>query len=248
MAKTDQTSPGKSDIMRVVVLLLPLVLAGLAGCSTDKFEGRPGLTMASGDLPPPGRQDLLLQQRSYLIGPLDKVTIDVYGVAELSRTTQVAADGTLSLPLVGTIQAMGSSSTDLAQRIATSLRGRYVRDPQVTVSVDTVNQTIAVDGEVKKPGLYPVTGRLTLMRAIAQAEGADQFADLSYVVVYRQVNSQQMAALYDVRAIRKGMYADPEVYANDFVLVSEDRASRTFSTVLQGSGLLIAPLVALINR
>lgn len=235
--------------MRVLALLLPLAAAGLAGCATPKFVGRSDLQLvSSGQLPPPARQDLLLQQRSYLIGPLDKVTIDVYGVAELSRTANVAADGTLSLPLVGTIEAMGRSSTQLAEMIASKLRGRYVRDPQVTVNVDTVSQTITVDGEVGKPGLYPVTGRLTLLRAIAQAEGAGEFADLSYVVVYRQVNNQQMAALYDVRAIRQGMYADPEVYANDFVLVSEDRGARTFRTFLQGSGLLVAPLVALIQR
>jgi polysaccharide export outer membrane protein len=234
--------------MRVIALLLPLAMACLAGCSTPKLVGRPGLELVStGELPPPARQDLLLQQRSYLIGPLDKVTIDIYGVPELSRTTNVAADGTLSLPLLGTIQAMGLSSTELAQQIAKGL-DRYVRTPQVTVNVDTANQTLTVDGEVTKPGLYPVNGRLTLMRAIAQAEGATEFANLSYVTVYRQVNKQQMAALYDVRAIRQGMYADPEVYANDFILVSEDRGARTFRFFLQGSGLLVAPIVALLQR
>jgi polysaccharide export outer membrane protein len=234
--------------MRVFALLLILSVTGLAGCSTSKFVGRPGLELVVGDLPPPARQDLLLQQRSYLIGPLDKVTIDVYGVSELSRTTQIEADGTLSLPLVGTLQAMGRSSTELAQMITDKLRGRYVRDPQVTVSVDTVSQTITVDGEVNKPGLYPVNGRLTLMRAISQAQGVGEFADLSYVTVYRQVNDKQMAALYDVRAIRQGMYPDPDVYANDFVLVGEDRGARTFRTLIQGSGLLAAPLVALLQR
>lgn len=235
--------------MRVSALMLPLaMLSGLAGCSTDKFVGRPGLKLVSGDLPAPAREDLLLQQRSYLIGPLDKVSVDVYGVPELTRTIQVDADGSFSLPLIGKIQANGRSSSELAQIIATGLRGRYVRNPQVSVSVDTVSQQITVDGEVEKPGLYPVNGRLTLMRAIAQAQGAAEFADLSYVTVFRQVNNQQMAALYDVRAIRQGIYPDPEVYANDFVLVSEDRGARTFRALLQSSGILVAPLIALIQR
>lgn len=229
--------------------MLPLALvSGLSGCSTDKLVGRPGLQLVSGNLPPPAREDLLLQQRSYLIGPLDKVSVDVYGVPELTRTIQVDADGSFALPLIGKIQANGRSSSELAQIVTTALRGRYVRDPQVTVSVDTVSQQITVDGEVEKPGLYPVNGRLTLMRAIAQAQGAGEFADLSYVTVFRQVNNQQMAALYDVRAIRQGMYPDPEVYANDFVLVSEDRGARTFRAFLQSSGILIAPLIALIQR
>ena len=235
--------------MRSSALILSLALMLLGGCATPKFVGRPDLKLvSSSELPPPTRKDLLLQQRSYLIGPLDKVTIDVYGVAELSRTVQVAADGTLSLPLLGTISAMGLSSTELAQKIGNGLRGRYVRDPQVTVGVDTVSQTITVDGEVSKPGLYPVTGRLTLVRAIAQAEGAGEFANLTYVAVFRQVDDKQMVALYDIRAIRQGIYPDPEVYANDLISVGEDRGARSFRTFIQASGLLVAPLVALIQR
>ncbi len=231
--------------MRFVALMLPLAL--VVGCSTPKFVGRPGVQLTAGDLPPPTRQDLILQRRSYLIGPLDKVTIDVYGVPELSRTLQIDADGTLSLPLVGTIQAAGKSPPELSSVLAASLRGRFVRDPQVTVNVDTVNQTITVDGEVDKPGPYPVTGRLTLMRAIAQASGGTEFANMSYVLVYRQVEDKQMVALYDVRGIRQGLYPDPEVFANDFVLVSEDRGARTFRAFLQSSGILVAPLVALVQ-
>ncbi|WP_447411839.1 SLBB domain-containing protein, partial [Clostridium perfringens] len=78
-------------------------------------------------------------------------------------------------------------------------------------------QTVAIDGQVNTPGLYPVVGRMTLMRAIASAKGLADFAQPSYVVVYRRVNNQEMAALYDLRAIRNGAYADPDIFANDIV-------------------------------
>jgi len=231
----------------------PIVLAAIAcllvSCSGPKFVGRPGLTVIQGaELPSPTRQDLILQQRSYLIGPYDKVSIDVYGVAELSKTIQVDASGTIAMPLIGVVEAAGKSPTELSEIIAAKLRGRYVRDPQVTVNADTVNQTITVDGEVQKPGLYPVTGHMTLMRAVAQAEGTTEYANTSYVVVFRQVDNNQMAALYDLRAIRQGMYNDPEVFANDIVLVGESEGRRVFQTVIQGSALLVAPLVALIQN
>jgi len=199
-------------------------------------------------MPPPTREDLLLQQRSYLIGPQDKVIVDVYGVPELSKTIQVDASGTIALPLVGVIEASGKSTTELATLITDRLRARYVRDPQVTVSADTINQAITVDGEVEKPGQYPVNGRMTLMRAVASAEGTAQYADDTYVVVFRQVASQQMAALYDLRAIRQGMYADPEVYANDIVFVGESNGRRLFTTIIQAGALVTAPIVALIQR
>lgn len=235
--------------MKLWVVLASIAGLATSGCSTPRLIGRPDLQIVSGaTLPPPGREDLILQQRSYLVGPFDRVAVDVYGVPELTRTVQVDAGGRIALPLVGDIQAAGSTTAQLAEMIKERLRGRYVRDPQVIVNADTVNQMITVDGEVDEPGLYPVTGRMTLMRAIARAKGVTEFGNTHFVVVYRRVNNQDMAALYDLRAIRLGMYEDPEVFSNDVVYVGEDRARRLFQTALQASGLLVAPLIALIQR
>jgi polysaccharide export outer membrane protein len=100
---------------------------------------------------------------------------------------------------------------------------------------------------VKQPGLFPIVGRMTLMRAIARAQGVTEFARENHVVVFRRVNDQNMAALYDLRAIRQGLYADPEIYANDIVLVGESHARRVFHDFLQASGFLAAPLVTLLR-
>lgn len=231
------------------ILLACALAATLMGCvRDDTLVGRADLEVVEqGDLPPPGREDLILQQRSYVIGPLDRVTIDVYGVPDVSRTVQVDASGTVALPLVGEVLAAGRTPSELASEIADRLRNRYVRDPQVTVNADTVNQMITVDGQVKQPGLYPVTGRMTLQRAVATARGLTEYANTNYVVVFRQVNNQEMAALYDLRAIRQGIYSDPEVFANDLVLVGEARGLRMFETLLQGAAVLVAPIVTLVR-
>lgn len=225
-----------------------LAVFSLGGCASDRLVGRPDMKIVDGGrLPPPALDDMILQQRSYVVGPFDKVEIDVYGVPELSRTVQVDASGTIAFPLVGTLAASGKTTSQLASAIADRLRGKYIRDPQVTVNADTISQMITVDGQVQKPGLYPVTGRMTLIRAIARAEGTTDFANTSYVVVFRRVDGKDMAALYDLRAIRQGIYPDPEVYANDIVSVGESNGRRIFQTVVQGSGLLVAPLVAILN-
>lgn len=235
--------------MRFRAILAGLAVAlALSGCTGDKLVGRPGLNVVqTGELPPPGKEDLMVQQRSYLIGPYDKVAVEVYGMGELTRTTQVDGTGKIALPLIGEIEAAGLSPAQLRDVIATRLRGRFVRDPQVIVTADTVNQMVTVDGQVKEPGLYPVTGRLTLQRAIAVAKGATEYAATNYVVVFRRVNNQDMAALYDLRAIRQGMYADPEVYANDVIYVGESGRARTFQAIIQGSALLSVPLIALLQ-
>jgi polysaccharide export outer membrane protein len=107
---------------------------------------------------------------------------------------------------------------------------------------------ITVDGQVREPGLYPVLGRTTLMRAVATAKGTTEFARLQDVVVFRTVGDQQMVALYNLQAIRRGVYPDPEVFANDVVVVGDSPARRLFRDVLQAAPLLVTPLVALLNQ
>lgn len=211
--------------------------------------GRSDLTIVNeGDLPPPATVDLISEPRSYLIGPLDRLSVDVYGVAELSRSVQVDASGRISLPLIGSLEASGKTPSDLGTMIADRLRARYVRDPKVTVNLtETVSQVVTVDGAVRAPGLYNVSGRMTLMRAIARAEGTTEYARENYVVVFRRVNNKDMAALYDLRAIRQGVYKDPEIFANDIIQVSDSSARRLFRDVIAASPLLVTPLIAVLQ-
>jgi polysaccharide biosynthesis/export protein len=133
--------------------------------------------------------------------------------------------------------------------LARRLAGNYVRDPQVTVNLEeTVSQVVTVDGQVTRPGLYPVIGRMTLMRAVANAGGTAEFARLDDVVVFRTVAGQRYAALYNLRAIRRGVYADPEIFANDIVVVGDSQARRIFRDILQAAPLITTPIIALVQN
>lgn len=227
---------------------LPLVaLSLLAGCAgPGQLGGASNITVMQGsELPAPDRADLLSESRPYLIGPFDKLMIDVFGIEELSqKEVQTDASGRISFPLAGVIEAAGKTPAEIEDEIEARLRSRYVRDPQVTVNLkETVSQVITVDGQVKKPGLYPVIGKMTLMRAVATAEGTAEFAKLDDVVIFRTVNGQQLAALYNLKAIRRGNYADPEVFANDVVVVGDSQARRLFRDALQVVPLLTTPLI-----
>jgi len=200
-------------------------------------------------LPVPGRTDLVSEARPYLIGPFDKLSIEVFGVEELNRQVQTDASGRISFPMVGAINAQGKTPEELSAEIEARLREQHVRDPQVTVNLlETVSQVVTVDGEVRQPGLYPVVGRMTLMRAIATAQGTTEFARTQNVLVFRRVANQDLVGLYNLGAIRSGLYADPEIYAQDIVVVDENRARRIFRDILQAAPLLTTPLVALLQN
>ena len=166
-------------------------------------------------------------QPSYRIGPFDQLQVNVFGVPELSGTAQVDGDGQLNLPLVGAVDALGRTPPELAAEVERAYATRYVRDPNVTIQVTTPqSQRVVVSGQVREAGVFPVQGRLTLLQAIAQAQGLSDYANSSNVVVLRQVNGQQSAARFDLREIEAGRMADPELAPGDTVIVDTARARR----------------------
>ena len=202
----------------------------------------------SAALPAPDRNDLTAADRPSLIGPLDTIQVDVFNVPELSREMQVDASGRISMPLAGTIDARGKTAEELAAAIEGSLRGRYVRNPEVTVNIkSSVSQVVTIDGQVVEPGLYPVTNQMTLMRAIASAKGLSEFAKQNEVVILRTVNDRKMAGLYNIGAIRRGVYDDPPVYANDVIIVGDSPQRRLFRDFVSLSPVLAAPLIAILQ-
>ena len=232
--------------------ILPILgLSVLSSCAGSSVLGQSrDVTLVSSEgLPEPTRADQLTANRPYLIGPFDKLKIDVFGIEDLSREVQIDASGRLSFPLVGVVEASGLTPDELGKELEQRLTGRYVRNPNVTVNLEeTVSQVITVDGQVDKPGLYPVIGRMTLVRAVATAGGAAEFAKLDDVVIFRSVNGKQLAGLYNLKAIRRGNYNDPEVFANDVIIVGDSKARRLFRDLIQASPLLTTPLIILFRQ
>ncbi|WP_309141089.1 polysaccharide biosynthesis/export family protein [Novosphingobium sp. G106] len=202
----------------------------------------------SSSLPAPNRADLTAADRPALIGPLDTIQVDVFNVPDLSRELQVDAGGRIAMPLVGSLDARGKTAEELSRSIEQALRGRYVRNPEVTINIkSSVSQVVTVDGQVVEPGLYPVTNQMTLMRAIASAKGMSEFARQDDVVILRTVEGRKMAGLYNMAAIRRGAYDDPPIYANDVIVVGDSPQRRLFKDFVSLAPLLAAPLIAVVQ-
>ena len=236
--------------MRKLLSISFAVLALSACGSGPRLESTSRLTVVEGEteLPSPLRSDLVAPGRIALIGPLDTIQVNVFGVPELSRQIQVDGGGRIAMPLIGTLDAGGKTAGELADSITTALTGRYVRQPDVTVNiVSSVSQVVTVDGQVVEPGLYPVTNQMTLLRAVASARGLGEYADHKDIVILRTVEGKKMAALYNIGAIRRGIYDDPPIYANDVIVVGNSPQRRLFRDIIALSPLIAAPLVAILK-
>ena len=233
--------------MRVFLSVL-LVSLALGGCASKPkpFGGAPSLQVYRQEaLPAPSATDFVKVEGTSLIGPYDKLSVKVFGLEELSQEeVQADASGRISVPLAGSVQAGGRTTDQVAEEIAEKLRENHVRNPRVAVNLrDAIAQVITVGGEVKEPGVYPVTSQLTLLGAVSRAKGTTEFAKLDDVVVFRTVGGQRMAALYNIAAIRRGVYEDPRMYPNDVVMVGDSPGRRLFRDILQTAPSLLTPLI-----
>lgn len=212
--------------IKFAVPALALLALSACGAGARLDEGSTAVRVAE-TLPAPDSPEIAVNPSTYRLGPTDEIVVSVFGAPELDREGRIDAAGNFALPLAGTVQAGGKTPDELARAIEEKLRGRYLRDPQVAVNIkQAVGHLVTIDGEVREPGVYPVLGRMTLQQAIATAKGASEAADIKNVVVFRTVDGQRMAAMFNLRDIRSGRYEDPEIYGNDIVVVGENSLRR----------------------
>lgn len=169
----------------------------------------------------------------YKIGPQDVLDISVFKVPELSKTVQVADSGHINLPLVGEVPAAGRTAQDVERELTKQLGAKYLQNPQVTVFVKEYNsQRVTIEGAVKKPGVYPIRGRSTLLQAIATAEGLTEIAQ-SEVVIFRETNGARTAAKFDIEAIRAGTAQDPQLMQGDTIVVATSALASSFQNLMK---------------
>lgn len=120
----------------------------------------------------------------YRIGPSDVIEVMIEDAPELSRVLRVSADGTILTPFLGSIAAQQKTPNELAKLISDRLRGEYLEDPQVTVTVRQINsRTYFVQGAVRRAGLYQIEGQPSLLKLITIAGGlSDNYGSTAFII------------------------------------------------------------------
>lgn len=134
------------------------------------------------------------------IGPGDVLDIQVYGDDKLSTRGKVLGDGTLPMPLLGSIAVAGRKPKDVASYLERALE-QYVKAPSVTVMIQESQVSVAVIGEVKQPGVIPLDSPATVLQALAKAGGLTDFADSSGIFVLRPAGDKTQRIRFTYAAL-----------------------------------------------
>ena len=233
---------------RGIVAILTLSL--LAGCgNAPKLRSTADLKVFQGaELPAPSRLDLTGDVQPVLVGPFDKlsIAIDNSGIPELTRDVEVDETGKIYVPGAGVITVSGKSASEVASLLQGQLKANYVRSPHVAVTVkDSVSQLLTIEGEVKNPGQFPVLGETTLLQAMASAKGVTETASTDDVLVFRTVDGQRLAALYNLKLVRRGTVPDPRLFPKDIVVVGDSPTRRLLRDLAATLPLLTTPIFIL---
>lgn len=158
----------------MIRILLPTILMLMAAPANDGVQAvaavKPIVTASRGE---------------YVIGPEDVLDISIWNNTTISRTVPVRPDGMISLPLLNDVRASGQTPLQLRDDLMKRLV-EYMPNPEVSVIVREVHSPkVSVVGFVKKPGRFELRTGSTVLDLLAQAEGVNEFASPSRIVVLR---------------------------------------------------------------
>lgn len=159
-------------------------------------------------------------QAGYVLGPNDAITVVVYGQTEFNVQTKVKPDGSISLPLVGRIQAAGRTVVGLADDVANQLKSKnLLRDPIVNVEITEYNSRfVRVAGKVAQPGLVPLDRPYRVLDALLRS-GWVRDDGATFVVLRRAGQGEQLINTADLA--RGDPARDPMLEAGDTVYVPD---------------------------
>ncbi len=126
-----------------------------------------------------------LSMSQYQLGSGDKINISVFGENDLSIEVRLPDVGTINYPFLGEVKLVGLTAAEVEQLIYTGLKGDYLINPSVSVTI-TEYRPFFIDGEVKRPGGYPYQPGLTVNKAAALAGGYTDRASKDNVVIVRE--------------------------------------------------------------
>jgi polysaccharide export outer membrane protein len=174
-------------------------------------------------LPAPGQEPApaLPTFPEYLVAPGDVLRVVVWKEPELTSEVFVRLDGRITVPLVGDIAAAGRTTEQLAIEVRTKLMA-FLEVPQVTITVSqAISARFYVVGEVAASGAFPLTGRITVLQALALAGGFREFAKRERLTIIRERAGVTQALSFNFRDLEAGINLEQNIalQAGDVIIV-----------------------------
>ncbi len=171
---------GLVALIMVFALSAPVALG--QGLNQDKQAAQDqdagaGIQTMEPNAPTSGSQDIAgggMEGPDYVLGPEDVVTITVFNLPEMTQTVRVENDGTITVKLLGKVQAAGLTTSELRDELQRDWGKSYLEDPHVQIFIRQFHsQPVSVVGAVAKPGIYQLPGPRSLIQVLAMAGGVN---------------------------------------------------------------------------
>lgn len=177
------------------------------------------------------------QEQSYVLGPDDVIDVQVFGQFQQPIRTRVRSDGTITLPLIGSVRAAEQTPGQLAEAIRQQyLRGGFYPNPIVNVEVVSyTSRNVTVLGAVRTPGVVPLVRPATLTNVIAQAGG--QLAGAQTAILRRAGGAEQRFVIAEIA----GTPADPLLQTGDVVIIPQSERFFVYGQVREPGAFPLEP-------
>lgn len=183
---------------------------------------------------------------TYRLQPYDLIDVDIYSEEDLHKPARLGADGTVLLPLVGSVKVGGLTVTEATDLITKRYAAGYVKNPSVMITVMQFRKsTFSILGQVGRPGVYeiPEGTHINLIGAISQAGGYTTGAAQNSVTIRREVDGKVTIFKVKPADIAQSAEAGPfEILPGDTIVVTAPTKS-SFSILgqIQKPGLYEIP-------
>jgi polysaccharide export outer membrane protein len=158
---------------------------------------------------------------AYVIGAGDVLQVFVWKEPDLTRDVTVRLDGRITLPLLGDVVAAGRTPPELSAELGKQL-ARFVDAPMVTLGVaQATSARVYVLGQVAQPGTFPLTGRTTVLQALALAGGLREFVKPDRILVIREEPGLRAPLIVNYKRLEAGSDITQNIVlkAGDTILV-----------------------------
>jgi polysaccharide export outer membrane protein len=173
---------------------------------------------------------------TYLLQPYDLIDVDVYSEADLHKPARLGSDGTVLLPLIGSVKVGGLTVAEATDLITKRYGSGYVKNPSVLITVLQYRKsTFSILGQVQKPGIYeiPEGAQVTIVEAVSLAGGYSAAAAQNSVTVKRTVDGKPTTLRVRAGDMAQNPDVVPfEVLPGDAILVSSSQYQKNDFSIL----------------